>query len=112
MKYHMIYLPWLKGNIHLTSDHSRLTNETDIKSYQGKLRDVEKANEDLQSKLTKKEREAEARNQEKEELLDTVNKMKSQLEESKQQIAELGKCVEDLKLQVGLYYCEALCVFY
>ncbi|XP_052275051.1 disheveled-associated activator of morphogenesis 1-like isoform X2 [Dreissena polymorpha] len=77
-----------------------LTNETDIKSYQGKLRDVEKANEDLQSKLTKKEREAEARNQEKEELLDTVNKMKSKLEESKQQIAELGKCVEDLKLQL------------
>ena len=43
----------------------RLTSETDIKSYQQKLREIEKANDDLQSKLAKKEREAEARSQEK-----------------------------------------------
>ena len=43
----------------------RLTSETDIKSYQQKLREVEKANDELQSKLGKKEREAEARSQEK-----------------------------------------------
>ena len=43
----------------------RLTSETDIKSYQQKLREVEKSADELQSKLAKKEREAEARSQEK-----------------------------------------------
>ncbi|XP_052768574.1 disheveled-associated activator of morphogenesis 1-like isoform X2 [Mya arenaria] len=84
-----------------------LTNETDIKSYQQKLREVEKAHDDLQSKLTKKEREAEVRHQEKEELLDTVNKMKTKLEketaalsETRQQINDLGRYVEELKAQL------------
>ncbi|XP_060571050.1 disheveled-associated activator of morphogenesis 1-like [Ruditapes philippinarum] len=84
-----------------------LTNETDIKSYQQKLREVEKANDEIQSKLTKKEREAEIRTQEKEELLDTVNKMKTKLEketaghqETKQHINDLNRHIEELKAQL------------
>jgi dishevelled associated activator of morphogenesis len=87
---------------------NRLTNETDIKSYQQKLREVEKANDEIQSKLTKKEREAEIRTQEKEELLDTVNKMKTKLEkeaaghqETKQHINDLNRHIEELKAQVS-----------
>ena len=85
----------------------RLTNETDIKSYQQKLREVEKASDEFQSKLAKKEREAEARTQEKEELLDTVNKMKTKLEreaashyDAKQHITDLNRHIEELKAQV------------
>ncbi|KAL4238139.1 Dishevelled associated activator of morphogenesis 2 [Mactra antiquata] len=84
-----------------------LTNETDIKSYQTKLREVEKANDELQAKLTKKERETEVRTQEKEELLDTVNKMKAKLEkestvvyETKQQMNDLNRHIEELKAQL------------
>lgn len=86
-----------------------LTNETDIKSYQQKLREMEKASDEIQAKLTKKEREAEIRGQEKEELLDTVNKMKTKLEkettghlETKQHIQDLNRHVEELKAQLEL----------
>ncbi|XP_053375158.1 disheveled-associated activator of morphogenesis 1-like [Mercenaria mercenaria] len=92
-----------------------LTNETDIKSYQQKLREVEKANDEIQSKLTKKEREAEIRTQEKEELLDTVNKMKTKLEketsghqDTKQHINDLNKHIEELKAQLEVERVELL----
>lgn len=68
---------------------------------------MEKANDDFQAKLAKKEREVEVRTQEKEELLDTVNKMKNKLEkeaashyDAKQHIAELNRHIEELKAQV------------
>jgi len=86
-----------------------LTNETDIKSYQTKLREVEKAHEEVTARLTKREREMEVRAAERDELLDTVNKMKSKLEkeagavnESRQQVADLGRYIEELKGQVGI----------
>ena len=43
----------------------RLASETDIKSYQAKLRDAEKVNDELAAKLAKKERECEIRVEEK-----------------------------------------------
>lgn len=65
-------------------------------------------NDEFQSKLAKKEREVEVRTQEKEELLETVNKMKTKLEkeaashyDAKQHIAELNRHIEELKVQVG-----------
>ena len=68
---------------------------------------MEKASDEFQSKLAKKEREAEARTQEKEELLDTVNKMKTKLEreaashyDAKQHITDLNRHIEELKAQV------------
>ena len=86
-----------------------MTNETDIKSYQTKLREVEKAHEEVTARLTKREREMEVRAAERDELLDTVNKMKSKLEkeagavnESRQQVADLGRYIEELKGQVGI----------
>lgn len=71
------------------------------------MREVEKANDEIQAKLTKKEREAEIRGQEKEELLETVNKMKTKLEketaghlETKQHIQQLNRHIEEIKAQV------------
>ena len=44
---------------------ARLASETDIKSFQTKLREAEKANDELAAKLAKKERECEIRVEEK-----------------------------------------------
>lgn len=41
--------------------HCRLQSETDIKVYQQKLRDAEKAADELTAKIAKKERECEVR---------------------------------------------------
>lgn len=85
----------------------QLASETDIKSFQAKLRDAEKANDELAAKLAKKERECEIRVEEKEELVSTMNMMKSKLDkevaahvETRQQLQDLLSRVEDIRSQL------------
>ncbi|KAL3874321.1 hypothetical protein ACJMK2_037352 [Sinanodonta woodiana] len=87
----------------------RLTNEEDIKGYQQKLREHEKATEELNLKLAKKERECEAKSQEKDELVTTVSRMKAKLEkelagyaETKQQLADTNTRLEEIQIQLEM----------
>ncbi|XP_041351931.1 disheveled-associated activator of morphogenesis 2-like [Gigantopelta aegis] len=74
----------------------QLASENDVKSYQQKLREVEKSNDELNAKLEKKERECEVRLQEKEELTSTMNLMKTKLEKEIANHAETRKQLDDL----------------
>ncbi|CAL1531259.1 unnamed protein product [Lymnaea stagnalis] len=85
----------------------QLASETDIKSFQTKLRDLEKANDEQAAKLAKKERECEVRMEEKDELVATMNMMKSKLEkevsahaETRQQLQDLLSRVEEIRSQL------------
>ena len=75
----------------------RLANESAMKEVQTKIREIQKENDELTSKLAKKEREIEVKAEEKEELMVTLNKIKSKLEketaahlETKAQLADLS----------------------
>ena len=46
------------------SVHFRLANENEIKEFQTKIREVQKENDELASKLAKKERECEVKDEE------------------------------------------------
>ncbi|KAK6182752.1 hypothetical protein SNE40_010364 [Patella caerulea] len=81
----------------------RLASENDVKSFQTKLREAEKQNDELNAKLAKRERECEARFQEKDELMTTLNHMKTKLEkemathaETKQQLDTLISRLEEV----------------
>ncbi|KAH9489529.1 Dishevelled associated activator of morphogenesis 2 [Bulinus truncatus] len=85
----------------------QLANDTDVKSFQTKLRDAEKSADELQAKLAKKERECEVRLEEKEELMATMNMMKSKLEkevaahaETRNQLQDLLSRVEEIRSQL------------
>ncbi|XP_023932602.1 disheveled-associated activator of morphogenesis 2-like [Lingula anatina] len=82
----------------------QLAQENEIKAIQQKMRDVQRENDELASKLQKKERECDIKTQEKEDVITTLNKMKNRLEreasahgDAKQQIAELTSTYEELK---------------
>jgi len=51
----------------------RLANESTMKEFHQKIRDVQKENDDLQSKLAKKERECEVKLEEKVSHFTTTN---------------------------------------
>ncbi|XP_035825837.1 disheveled-associated activator of morphogenesis 1 [Aplysia californica] len=85
----------------------QLASETDIKSFQTKLREAEKAGDELNAKLAKKERECEVRLEEKEDLMSTMNMMKTKLEkevsahaETRQQLQDLLSRVEEIRSQL------------
>ncbi|XP_059163759.1 disheveled-associated activator of morphogenesis 2-like [Physella acuta] len=85
----------------------QLASETDIKSFQTKLREAEKASDELAAKLAKKERECEVRLEEKDELMSTMNMMKAKLEkevaahaETRQQLQDLLSRVEEIRSQL------------
>ncbi|KAK6997787.1 disheveled-associated activator of morphogenesis 1 [Biomphalaria glabrata] len=85
----------------------QLANDTDVKSFQTKLREAEKSADELQAKLAKKERECEVRVEEKEELMATMNLMKSKLEkevaahaETRSQLQDLLSRVEEIRSQL------------
>ncbi|KAK7103370.1 disheveled-associated activator of morphogenesis 1-like [Littorina saxatilis] len=85
----------------------QLQSETDIKVYQQKLREAEKATDELTAKLAKKERECEARLEEKEEITNTMNMMKARLDkeiashaDTRKQLEDLLNRVEDIRLQL------------
>ncbi|KAJ8308329.1 hypothetical protein KUTeg_013203 [Tegillarca granosa] len=78
----------------------QMSSDTDIKSYQQKLREMEKANEELQNKLTKMDRECEIRAEEKDELSSTVTRMKTKLEKEMANHAQLKDTITDLNAQI------------
>ncbi|XP_076441930.1 disheveled-associated activator of morphogenesis 1-like isoform X2 [Babylonia areolata] len=78
----------------------QLQSETDIKVYQQKLREAEKATDELNAKLAKRERECEARLAEKEEITNTMNMMKARLDKEMASHAETRKQLEDLLTRV------------
>lgn len=66
--------------------------------------------QELQQKLEKKERECDAKSQEKDEMMQTLNKMKEKLEKEtgehrlvKQQVAELSVRLHDLSTVYRTY---------
>ncbi|XP_029633402.1 disheveled-associated activator of morphogenesis 1 isoform X3 [Octopus sinensis] len=93
--------------INFTHIIRQIACENDIKSFQQKMREIEKANDDLNLKMQKKERECDAKTQEKEELISTVNKMKTKLEkeitnhqETKQNISDMSSLIHELQAQL------------
>lgn len=67
---------------------------------------------ELQQKLEKKERECDAKTQEKEEMMETLNKMKEKLEKEsseckqvKQQVVELTAQIQELNSVRNPYTC-------
>ena len=87
----------------------QLANENQMKEFQTKMREVQKENDELASKLSKKEHECEVKIEEKEELMQTLNKIKTKLEkdatnhaEAKGKLAELQQQVSDLNQLVEL----------
>nr|XP_011446761.2 disheveled-associated activator of morphogenesis 1-A isoform X1 [Crassostrea gigas]XP_011446762.2 disheveled-associated activator of morphogenesis 1-A isoform X1 [Crassostrea gigas]XP_011446763.2 disheveled-associated activator of morphogenesis 1-A isoform X1 [Crassostrea gigas]XP_011446764.2 disheveled-associated activator of morphogenesis 1-A isoform X1 [Crassostrea gigas]XP_011446765.2 disheveled-associated activator of morphogenesis 1-A isoform X1 [Crassostrea gigas]XP_011446766.2 dishe len=86
----------------------QMSSGEDVKSLQQKLREMEKGQEDLQSKVAKKERDCEMKEQEKDELAETVTRMKAKLDqemaaqnELKQKINELSVHIENLSSQLS-----------
>ena len=87
----------------------RLANEHQMKEIQSKIREIQKENDEVVSKLAKKEHECEVKIEEKEELMQTLNKIKSKLDkeaeshaEAKNRLAEMRQQVEDLNQLVSL----------
>ncbi|KAK3092739.1 hypothetical protein FSP39_006760 [Pinctada imbricata] len=78
----------------------QMTSGEDLKSLQQKLRETEKANEELQAKLAKRERECEIRVEEKDELSATVARMKAKLEKESSSQAELRQTIDQLNQQL------------
>ncbi|KAG7265270.1 hypothetical protein CRUP_020516 [Coryphaenoides rupestris] len=73
-----------------------LVNENEVKQWKEQAETMRKEHHELQQKFDKKERECDAKTQEKEDMLQTLNKMKEKLEREssehkgvKQQVAEL-----------------------
>jgi dishevelled associated activator of morphogenesis len=87
----------------------RLQSETDIKVYQQKLREAEKQAEEVTAKLAKKERECEARQEEKEEITNTMNMMKAKLDKEIASHADTRRLLEELQRQV-VRLCIFMCV--
>ncbi|XP_062616662.1 disheveled-associated activator of morphogenesis 1-like [Saccostrea cucullata] len=78
----------------------QMTSGEDIKSLQQKLREMEKSQEDLQSKVAKKERDCEIKEQEKDELAETVTRMKAKLDQENAAQNELKQTINELNQQI------------
>ncbi|CAG2221784.1 DAAM [Mytilus edulis] len=82
----------------------QMTSETDLQSLQQKLKDLSKQNEEMESKLAKKDHECEIKNEEKAELAATVTRMVAKLDSQtdlKQVIDKLNMEIEMLKAQLA-----------
>ncbi|KAK3541983.1 hypothetical protein QTP86_009221 [Hemibagrus guttatus] len=80
-----------------------LVNENEVKQWKEQAEKMRKDHHELQQKLEKKERECEVKSQEKDDMMQTLNKMKEKLEKEtgehrlvKQQVAELNARLHDL----------------
>ena len=68
--------------------------------YQQKLREAEKQVEEVSGKLSKKERECETRQEEKDEITNTMNMMKAKLDKEMTSHVETRRMLDELHLQV------------
>ncbi|XP_062858299.1 disheveled-associated activator of morphogenesis 1b isoform X1 [Trichomycterus rosablanca] len=80
-----------------------LVNENEVKQWKEQAEKMRKDHHELQQKLEKKERECDAKSQEKDDMMQTLNKMKEKLEKEtgenrvvKQQVADLTARLHDL----------------
>uniref|UniRef100_A0A8C4F3E9 Disheveled-associated activator of morphogenesis 1 n=1 Tax=Dicentrarchus labrax TaxID=13489 RepID=A0A8C4F3E9_DICLA len=80
-----------------------LVNENEVKQWKEQAEKMRKEHHELQQKFDKKERECDAKTQEKEDMMQTLNKMKEKLEKEshehknvKQQVAELTARLHEL----------------
>ncbi|XP_061668597.1 disheveled-associated activator of morphogenesis 1-like isoform X2 [Syngnathoides biaculeatus] len=80
-----------------------LVNENEVKQWKEQAEKMRKEHHELQQKLEKKERECDAKTQEKDDMMRTLNKMKEKLEKEsgehknvKQQVAELTARLQQL----------------
>uniref|UniRef100_A0A3P8WZB3 Dishevelled associated activator of morphogenesis 1b n=1 Tax=Cynoglossus semilaevis TaxID=244447 RepID=A0A3P8WZB3_CYNSE len=81
-----------------------LVNENEVKQWKEQAEKMRKEHNELQQKFDKKERECDAKTQEKEDMMQTLNKMKEKLEKEatehknvKQQVAELTARLHELR---------------
>ncbi|XP_062326115.1 disheveled-associated activator of morphogenesis 1 isoform X1 [Osmerus eperlanus] len=80
-----------------------LVNENEVKQWKEQAEKMRKEHHELQQKFEKKERECDAKTQEKEDVMQTLNKMKEKLEREssehkavKQQVADLSARLHEL----------------
>uniref|UniRef100_A0A8D0AL46 Dishevelled associated activator of morphogenesis 1b n=1 Tax=Sander lucioperca TaxID=283035 RepID=A0A8D0AL46_SANLU len=80
-----------------------LVNENEVKQWKEQAEKMRKEHHELQQRFDKKERECDAKTQEKEDMMQTLNKMKEKLEKEstehknvKQQVAELTVRLHEL----------------
>ncbi|KAL0969719.1 hypothetical protein UPYG_G00231390 [Umbra pygmaea] len=80
-----------------------LVNENEVKQWKEQAEKMRKEHFELQQKFDKKERECDAKTQEKEDMMQTLNKMKEKLEKEssehklvKQQVADLSSRLHEL----------------
>uniref|UniRef100_A0A3Q3MH36 Disheveled-associated activator of morphogenesis 1-like n=1 Tax=Mastacembelus armatus TaxID=205130 RepID=A0A3Q3MH36_9TELE len=80
-----------------------LVNENEVKQWKEQAEKMRKEHHELQQRFEKKERECDAKTQEKEDMMQTLNKMKEKLEKEstehrnvKQQVAELTAQLHEL----------------
>uniref|UniRef100_G3P7P5 Dishevelled associated activator of morphogenesis 1b n=1 Tax=Gasterosteus aculeatus aculeatus TaxID=481459 RepID=G3P7P5_GASAC len=80
-----------------------LVNENEVKQWKEQAEKMRKEHHELQQRFEKKERECDAKTQEKEDMMQTLNKMKEKLEKEstehknvKQQVAELTGQLHEL----------------
>ncbi|GAA6066450.1 disheveled-associated activator of morphogenesis 1b isoform X1, partial [Tachysurus ichikawai] len=87
-----------------------LVNENEVKQWKEQAEKMRKDHHELQQKLEKKERECDAKSQEKDDMMQTLNKMKEKLEKEtgehrlvKQQVAELSARLHDLSTRQAAF---------
>lgn len=78
----------------------QMSSEYDIKTWQQKIRELEKNTDELQNKVAKKERECEIKAEEKDELLSTVTRMKNKLEKEMQAQQEMKQTISEYSAQI------------
>ncbi|KAK1889508.1 Disheveled-associated activator of morphogenesis 1-A [Dissostichus eleginoides] len=83
-----------------------LVNENEVKQWKEQAEKMRKEHHELQQKFDKKERECDAKTQEKEDMMQTLNKMKEKLEKEstehknvKQHVSELTARLHELSLR-------------
>ena len=99
--------PFTSGRLYNMLHARRLEFELLIPSPWNHFRELQKQNDDVSHQLGKKEKECELRTQEKEEMVDTVSKMKLKLEretnshtETQQNLSDLSAHFHHLKGQL------------
>uniref|UniRef100_A0A7N8X5S0 Disheveled-associated activator of morphogenesis 1-like n=1 Tax=Mastacembelus armatus TaxID=205130 RepID=A0A7N8X5S0_9TELE len=85
-----------------------LVNENEVKQWKEQAEKMRKEHHELQQRFEKKERECDAKTQEKEDMMQTLNKMKEKLEKEstehrnvKQQVAELTAQLHELSTHLN-----------
>ncbi|XP_072222210.1 disheveled-associated activator of morphogenesis 1-like [Leuresthes tenuis] len=77
-----------------------LVKEDEVKQWKEQAAEMRKEQKHLQQRFAKKERECEAKNKEKEDMMDTLNKMKDRLERETNEHKQAKRQVEELSARL------------